>query len=144
MFNLGLGLFVAGLLLGMAWMSLGLLVSLSGLAVWAWASGRFLWARWRGEPLQPAVRQRGTVHRDDEQVDVEADRPVAVDDPEIPASVRELVLRDAQPGDMLWRRVRQGAPTGLFALLGWGPRPLVIEWWLMTADGDLIEAYLAR
>ena len=74
----------------------------------------------------------------------EPDRPVALDDPELPGSVRELVLRDAQHGDVLWRCVRRGAPTGLLALLGWGPRPLVVEWWLMTADGDLIEAYLAR
>lgn len=24
---------------------------------------------------------------------------------------------------------------------GWGHRPRVVEWWLMLAEGDLIEAY---
>lgn len=63
------------------------------------------------------------------------------DDPELPAAVREAVQRDAQPGDVLWRCVRQGAPTGPLGVLGWGHRPLVVEWWLMSAGGDLIEAY---
>ena len=71
----------------------------------------------------------------------EEDRPVALDDPELPSGVRAAVLQDAQPGDVLWRCVRQGAPTGPLAVLGWGHRPLVVEWWLMSAEGDLIEAY---
>lgn len=71
----------------------------------------------------------------------EDDRPVALDDPEVPPSVRELAQRDAQPGDVLWRCVRQGAPTGLLALLGWGHRPLVLEWWLLSAEGELSKAY---
>lgn len=76
-------------------------------------------------------------------VTLEKDRPVALDDPELPESVRALVLRDAQTGDVLWRCVRQGAPTGPLAWLGWGSRPLHVEWWLTSADGELIEAYWA-
>lgn len=71
----------------------------------------------------------------------EEDRPVALDDPEIPSGVRAAVSQDAQPGDVLWRCVRQGAPTGPLAVLGCGHRPRVVEWWLMSAEGDLIEAY---
>ncbi len=72
---------------------------------------------------------------------LDEDRPVALDDPALPPEVREQVQRDAQPGDTLWRCVREGAPTGPLAVLGWGLRPLVVEWWLMSAEGDLIEAY---
>ncbi len=79
--------------------------------------------------------------RADQPVLEAPDRPVALDDPELPAAVREVVQRDAQPGDVLWRCAREGAPTGPLAVLGWGQRPLVVEWWLMSADGDLIEAY---
>lgn len=28
-----------------------------------------------------------------------------------------------------------------FADLGWRRRPLVVEWWLMSAEGELIEVY---
>ncbi len=63
-----------------------------------------------------------------DDVAVEDDRPVALDDPDLPAAFRAAVQRDAQPGDVLWRCVRQGAPTGLLAALGWCHRPLVVEW----------------
>ena len=43
--------------------------------------------------------------------------------------------------DVLWRCVRQGAPSGPFALLGWGHRPLVLEGWLVSGEGELIEVY---
>ncbi len=72
---------------------------------------------------------------------LDEDRLVALDDPALPPEVREKVQRDARPGDVLWRCVRQGAPTGPLAVLGWGHRPRVVEWWLMSAEGDLIEAY---
>lgn len=71
----------------------------------------------------------------------EEDRPVSLDDPEMPSGVRAAVLQDAQPGDVLWRCVRQGAPAGPLAVLGWGYRPRVVEWWLMSAEGELIEVY---
>lgn len=54
----------------------------------------------------------------DQSVMPEEDRPVARDDPEIPSGVRAAVLQDAQPGDVLWRCVRQGALTGPLAVLG--------------------------
>lgn len=71
----------------------------------------------------------------------EPDRPVALDDPEVPDVVREAVQRDAQPGDVLWRCVRLEAPSGVLAVLGWGRRPRVVEWWLLSAEGELVKAY---
>ena len=47
----------------------------------------------------------------------------------------------AQPGDQLWRCPRRSAPRGLFSVLGVGPRDAVIEWWLLDAQGELIEAF---
>jgi hypothetical protein len=69
------------------------------------------------------------------------DRPVDVHAPEVPASVRQAVLAMAQPGDQLWRCPRLSAPRGRWALLGVGPRDVVIEWWLLDAQGELIEAF---
>ncbi|NJD07797.1 MAG: hypothetical protein FIA97_15065 [Methylococcaceae bacterium] len=53
------------------------------------------------------------------------DRPVDLDDPEIPAAIRELARQRYEAGDQLWRIVCR---TG-------------IEWWLFSATGDLIEAW---
>ena len=61
--------------------------------------------------------------------------------PEVPASIRARVQAMAQPGDQLWRCPRQSAPRGLFGVLGVGPRDAVIEWWLLDADGELLEAF---
>lgn len=47
----------------------------------------------------------------------------------------------AQPGDQLWRCPRLSAPRGALGLLGVGPRDVVIEWWLLDAQGELIEAF---
>ena len=69
------------------------------------------------------------------------DRPVDVHAPEVPASVRQAVLAIAQPGDQLWRCPRRSAPRGPLGILGMGPRGVVIEWWLLDAGGDLIEAF---
>lgn len=69
------------------------------------------------------------------------DRLVDVHSPEVPPGIRAGVLRLMQPGDQLWRCPRLGAPRGLLGVLGVGPRDAVIEWWLMDAQGGLIEAF---
>ena len=69
------------------------------------------------------------------------DRLVDVHSPEVPPGIRAGVLRLMQPGDQLWRCPRLGAPRGLLGVLGVGPRDVVIEWWLMDAQGGLIEAF---
>ena len=46
-----------------------------------------------------------------------------------------------QPGDQLWRCPRRSAPRGLLGVLGVGPRTVVTEWWLLDAQGELIEAF---
>ena len=69
------------------------------------------------------------------------DRMVDVHSPEVPPSVRAKVLAMAQPGDQLWRCPRQSAPRRLFGILGAGKRDAVIEWWLLDAQGELIEAF---
>ena len=68
------------------------------------------------------------------------DRPVNPHSPEVPPTIRAKVLAMAQPGDQLWRCPRRSAPRGLFSVLGVGPRDAVIEWWLLEAQGELIEA----
>ena len=69
------------------------------------------------------------------------DRPIDPHSPEVPPAVRARVLARMQPGDQLWRCPRRGAPRGLLGLLGMGQRDVVIEWWLLDAEGDLIEAF---
>ena len=69
------------------------------------------------------------------------DRLVDPHSPEVPPAVRAKVLAMAQPGDQLWRCPRRSAPRGLFSVLGVGPRNAVIEWWLLDAQGELIEAF---
>ncbi len=70
-----------------------------------------------------------------------ADRLVDVNAPEVAPALRAKVLRLMQPGDQLWRCPRMGAPRGLFGVFGLGQRQPVIEWWLMSAEGELIEAF---
>ena len=69
------------------------------------------------------------------------DRSVDPHSPEVPPTIRAKVLAMAQPGDQLWRCPRRSAPRGLFSVLGVGPRDAVIEWWLLDAQGELIEAF---
>lgn len=77
------------------------------------------------------------------QIDNGEDRLVDVHGPEVPPAIRRRVLQMMQPGDQLWACPRLGPPRGLLGLggLGAGPRGVVIEWWLMDARGDLIEAF---
>lgn len=69
------------------------------------------------------------------------DRQVALDSPEVPASIRAEVQAMAQPGDTLWCCPRRSAPRGALGILGMGQRDVVIEWWLLDAQGDLIDAF---
>ena len=69
------------------------------------------------------------------------DRLMDLHSPEVPASIRARVQAMAQPGDQLWRCPRLSAPRGALGLLGVGRRDAVIEWWLVDADGELIEAF---
>ena len=66
------------------------------------------------------------------------DRLVDVNAPEVAPQLRAAVLQHMQPGDQLWRCPRRGAPRGLFGL---GQRQAVIEWWLVSAEGHLIEVF---
>jgi hypothetical protein len=66
------------------------------------------------------------------------DRCMDIDDPGVPPAVRAGVLRRMQTGDQLWRCPRMSGPSGL---LGFGQGYPVIEWWLLSAEGDLIEAF---
>ena len=69
------------------------------------------------------------------------DRLVDVHGPEVHPDLRRAVLARMQPGDQLWRCPRLSAPRGALGLLGVGPRDVVIEWWLLDAQGELIEAF---
>ena len=69
------------------------------------------------------------------------DRPVNVHDAEVPASVRQAVLALMGAGDVLWRCPRLGAPRGPLSLLGIGKQNVVIEWWLIDAQGELAEVF---
>ena len=69
------------------------------------------------------------------------DRQVALDDPAVPQSVRNAVRSVAQPGDTLWRCPWASAPRGVLGIIGIGHREPVTEWWLLSPDGDLIEAF---
>ena len=54
------------------------------------------------------------------------------------AAVRAAVLDLMCDGDTLVRCPRLAGPTGL---LGFGSRKQTIEWWLIDAEGELIEAF---
>lgn len=68
---------------------------------------------------------------------MEEDRRVDPSDPEVPASVRSTVLPPWQPGDSLWRCPRVGGRKSWFST----EREIVIEWWLLDANGELIDVY---
>ena len=75
------------------------------------------------------------------QIGAGDDRLVDVHAPEVPAGIRQAVLERMQPGDTLWRCPRRSAPRGPLALLAIGRRDVVIEWWLESKQGELIEAF---
>ncbi len=76
-----------------------------------------------------------------EEVGDGEDRLVDVHNPVVPQSIHTRVLAMAQPGDQLWRCPRLSAPRGVLGILGVGQRDVVIEWWLLDAQGELIEAF---
>lgn len=141
MFNLGLVLLVGGLLLSVASGTAGFFLSMCGLAVWLAAALRAIWIPIRGGAL-PSALSSCDPSLSESVLQVEEDRAVALDDPEIPEPIRAKVQADAKPGDTLMRCVRRGGSRG--GLLSWlnvRERPLVLEWWLLDGDGELIEAY---
>lgn len=69
------------------------------------------------------------------------DRLMDLHSPEVPPAIRARVLAMAQPGGELWRCPRRSAPRGLLGIVGVGPRDAVIEWWLLDAQGALIDAF---
>ncbi len=135
MFNLGLLLLVGGLLLSLWWPLPGFFLFLACLAVWVTAGIRWVFERWRGEPL-PAVRTAlapGTTRETPQVPEPLEDRLVSLDDPDLPASIREAAAPRMAPGFTLWRCPRSDSRG----------RP-VVEWWLFDAEGGLIAAYWER
>ena len=71
-------------------------------------------------------------------------RPLAATPADIGDGENRLVdvhSPEVPPGDQLWRCPRLGAPHGLLEVLGVGRRDGVIEWWLLDAQGELIESF---
>ena len=60
---------------------------------------------------------------------------------EVPEGIRRPVLAAMQPGDTLWRQPALSGAKGPLAVLGIGRREVPIAWWLIGADGELIDAY---
>ncbi len=69
------------------------------------------------------------------------DRIVDVHDPEVPPGIRRDVLANLPPGGVLMRCPRREPAHGLAGLLGLGRDGVTIEWWLLDADGELIDIY---
>jgi len=69
------------------------------------------------------------------------DRMVDVHSPEVPTSIRDAVLVIMGPGDQLWRCPCLSPGRRGFFGIGAQPDRVVIEWWLSSADGELIEAF---
>jgi len=68
---------------------------------------------------------------------MDEDRCFDPSDPQVPANVRAAVMRRWQPGDSLWRCPRLGRRKSWFS----SERKVVIEWWLLDANGELIDAF---
>ena len=76
-----------------------------------------------------------------DQADDLQDRCVDPHATEVPAAIRAAVLARMRAGDALWRCPRAGAPRGPLSAFGIGRQELLIEWWLVDADGELVEAF---
>jgi hypothetical protein len=66
------------------------------------------------------------------------DRQVNVHSPEVPPTIRDAVLALMKPGDTLWRCPCSTDRKRWFRA---SRGEVVIEWWLMGASGELIEAF---
>ena len=93
------------------------------------------------QQLRLFTDRHGPIPATPEEIGNGEDRLMDLHSPEVPASIRARVQAMAQPGDQLWRCPRLSAPRGALGLLGVGRRDAVIEWWLLDADGELIEAF---
>ena len=71
----------------------------------------------------------------------DADRQVDLQSPELLAAFRLAALAQWSAGDSLWRCPRLSARQGALGWLGFGQQRVVIEWWHIDADGELVEAY---
>ncbi|MFV0678684.1 hypothetical protein [Ottowia sp.] len=123
---------IVGVLLTTVWPKTMLVVALLGLlAVWA----GLLPARWGTLPAGTSSVDDGNDMQDlkDYQVDLT--------DAEVPEAIRQAVLAQLQPGDVLWRCPRLGPARGLLAVLGIGPRSIMMEWWLESAEGELVDIF---
>ena len=73
--------------------------------------------------------------------DDDEDRMVDVMSPEVPEEIRQAVLARNAPDATLWRCPRRSGLRGPLSWLGIGQRRVIIEWWLLSADGELIGAF---
>ena len=69
------------------------------------------------------------------------DRAVDVHAAEVPPAVRQAVLKQMRHGDALWRCPRLAGKNGLFGL---GQKKIMVEWWLISADGELVEVFWGK
>jgi len=68
---------------------------------------------------------------------MDEDRCFDPSDPQVPANVRAAVMQRWQPGESLWRCPRLARRKSWFS----SERKVVIEWWLLDANGELIGAF---
>ena len=66
------------------------------------------------------------------------DRLIDVYAADVPPAIRHSVLAQMEDGDALWRCPRLSGSRGR---LGFGRGTVIIEWWLISAEGELIEAF---
>ena len=66
------------------------------------------------------------------------DRRVDINHPSVPPGIRASLLEIMQPGDQLWRSLSMSGRVGW---LGLGKPYSIIEWVLLSADGELIEVF---
>jgi hypothetical protein len=66
------------------------------------------------------------------------DRVIDVHAAEVPPAVRHAVLARTVDGDTLWRCPRMRGSRGLFGL---GQGKPIVEWWLISSDGEMLAAF---
>lgn len=112
----------------------GFFLWLACLAVWITASGQLVFDWWRDVPFPPVpAAAPDQVPGHPQMPDPSQDRLVSLGDPDLPASIREAAAPRMAPGFTPWCCPRSGARG----------RP-VVEWWLLDAQGGLVEAFWER